>query len=47
MIPRYQRTKLNVNLKNPEIELFDTKKDTIEENDAKMPENQTYLEIVF
>ena len=30
-----------MSLKNPEIGLFDTKKDSMEENDAKMAENQT------
>ena len=37
---------LIMSLKNPEIGLFDTKKDSMEEKDAKMPENQTYRSFI-
>ena len=35
-----------MSLKNPEIGLFDTKKDSMEENDANMPEYQTYSSFI-
>ena len=37
---------LIMSLKNPEIGLFDTKKDSMEENDANMPEYQTYSSFI-